>query len=134
MGKINIFTLLTTMVTQFVVGYLWFGSYLFGDVMTGTGVHGIDFLKFDVISLLLLVLSSYGLTHILDTLVKLTSTKDVGGSLKLGLTLGTFGLGFPTVLLLNLMGFSKIVLLVVFTYLVLITILTSIVVIKLKKS
>jgi len=132
MGKINIFTLLTTVIVQFVVGYMWFGTHLFGDVVTTGGGHGIDFLKMDVISLLLIVLSSYGLTHVLGKL--LTGVKDVGGALKTGLTVGSFAIGLPMVMLLNLMGISHIVLLVVFTYTVLITILTSIVVIKLGKA
>jgi len=133
MGKINIFTLLTMAVVQFVVGYLWFGSYLFGDVVT-IGGHGIDFVKLDVISVLLLILSSYGLTHIMDKLTTLTHTKNVSGGLKLGLTVGVFGIGFPIMMLLGLMGVGKVSLLVIFTYLVLITILTGIVVVKLKKA
>jgi hypothetical protein len=128
MGKINILTLLTTVVVQFVVGYLWFGTYLFGNVITASGGHGIDFMKLDVLSLLLIVLSSYGLMFILGV------TKDLGVALKTGLTVGGFGIGFPVLMLLNLMGFSHIVLLVVFTYLVLITTLTSVIVIKLKKA
>ena len=134
MGKTNLFTVLATVITQFVVGYLWYGSYLFGDVLTSGGVHGMDFLKLDIISLLLIVLSSYGLTHVLGLLVKTTGTKDIGGGLKLGLTIGSFGIGFPIIMLLNLMGLSKIVLLVIFTHLVLVTILTSVIVIKLKKA
>jgi hypothetical protein len=131
MGKINIFTLLTTVVVQFVVGYIWFGDYLFGGVMTAGGGHSVDFLKMDVLSLLLILLSSYGLTHVLGMV--LGGTKDMGGALKTGLTVGGFGIAFPVLMLMNLMGFSHIVLLVVFTYLVLITTLTSIIVIKLKK-
>lgn len=134
MGKTNLFTVLTTVIMQFVIGYLWYGSYLFGDVLTAGGVHGMDFLKLDVISLLLIVLSSYGLTHVLGTLVKTTGVKDIGGGLKLGLTVGSFAIGFPVIMLLNLMGLSKIVLLVVFTHLILVTMLTSIIVIKLKKA
>jgi hypothetical protein len=132
MGKFNVFTVLTMVVVQFVVGYVWYGSHLFGDVMASAG-HSIDFVKLDVVSLLLLILSSYGLTHVMDLLVKTTGTKDIGGGLRLGLTIGAFGIGFPIVMLLNLMGLSKIVLLVVFTHIVLITILASIIVIKLKK-
>jgi len=131
MGKVNLFTLLTAVIVQFVVGYLWFGSYLFGDVMT-TGGHGIDFLKLDVTSLLLLVFSGYGLTHVLGTLIKTMGVKDIGGITKLGLTIGGFGIGLPVTVLLNLMGFGHIMLLVIFTYLVLITILTGIVVMKTK--
>jgi hypothetical protein len=133
MGKINIFTLLTMAVVQFVVGYLWFGSYLFGDVVT-IGGHGINFVKLDVISILLLILSSYGLTHIMDKLTSLTHTKNVSGGLKLGLTVGAFGIGFTVMMLLGLMGMGKVSLLVIFTYLVLITILTGIVVVKLRKA
>ena len=131
MGKINVFTLLTTVIMQFVVGYLWYGSFMFGDVMTTSG-HTVDFLKLDVVSLLLLVLGSYGLIHVLETLQ--VHGKDVTGGLKTGLTLGVFGIGFPVVMLLNLMGLSKIVLLVVFTHLVVVSILTSIIVVKLKKT
>lgn len=132
MGKTNIFTVLITVVVQFIVGYLWYGTHLFGDVMT-TGGHSIDFLKMDVLSLLLIVLSSYGLTHVFDTLIKLTGTKDIGGGVKLGLTVGTFAIGLPIVMLLNLLGFSHIMLLVVFCHMVLISVLTNIVVLKLKK-
>ena len=132
MGKVNIFTLLTTIVVQFVVGFLWFGPHLFGDVITAGGGHSIDFLHMDVLSLLLIVLTSYGLTHILDG--RITGVKDIGGAMKTGLTVGSFAIGLPIVMLLNLMGFSHIVLLVVFTYYVLITILTTIVVLKLKKA
>jgi hypothetical protein len=133
MGKLNIFTLLVAIVVQFVVGYLWYSSYLFGDVLTATG-HTINFLKMDVISLLLIILSSYGLTHVMDMIVSLTHTKDVGGGLKVGLTVGSFALGFPVIMLLDLMGLGKVSLLVIFTHLVLVTILTTIVVIKLKKA
>jgi hypothetical protein len=125
MGKINVFTLLTTVVVQLVVGYLWFGTHLFGGVIGG---HGIDFLQTDVISLLLIVLSSYGLTHIVE------GVKDTNGAMKTGLTVGGFAIGFPIVMLLNLMGMSHITLLVVFTYIVLITTLTGIVTLKLKKA
>src|ERR1700722_19915160 len=118
MGKINIFTLLTTVVVQFVVGYLWFGPYLFGGVVE-TGGHGIDFLKMDVISLLFIILSSYGLTHIVDTMSAYTHAKDVGGVIKTGVTLGALGVGFPVVMLLNLMGIGHVALLVIFPYLVL---------------
>jgi hypothetical protein len=131
MGKINVFTLLTAVIVQFVVGYLWFGSHLFGSVM---GDHGIDFLKLDVVSLMLMILSGYGLTHVLGTLIKYSGVKDTGGLMKLGLTVGGFAIGLPVVMLLNLMGFGKIVLLVIFTYLVLISILTSIVIVKTKHS
>ena len=84
--KINVFSLLTTIVVQFVVGYLWYGVHMFGGV--DIGGHTIDFLKMDVLSILLIVLTSYGLTHILETLVKTTGTKDIGGAAKLGLTFG----------------------------------------------
>ncbi len=73
-------------------------------------------------------------THVLDTVTTLTHAKDVGGGLKTGLTVGAFAIGFPTVMLLNLLGFGHVALLVVFTHIVLITILTSIIVIKLKKA
>jgi hypothetical protein len=131
MSKVNIFTLLTAMVLQLVVGYLWYSPHLFGDVMT-TGGHSIDFLKLDIISMLLLVLGTYGLTSIMDTLEGLTHTKDMGGVLKLGVLVGVFGIGLPIIMLLNLLGFGKILLLVIFTHIVLITILTGVVVLKLK--
>ena len=131
--KINIFTLLTAVVVQFVVGYLWYGPHLFGDVVATSG-HGIDFLKLDVISLLLVVLGSYGLTSLLDTVIGLTHTKDMNGVLKTGMTVGVFGIGLPITMLLNLLGFSHIMLLVIFTHIVLVTILTGIVVLKLKKT
>lgn len=133
MGKINLFTLLSTIVMQFVVGYLWYGPHLFGDVMVAGG-HGIDFLKLDVISLLLLILGSFGLTHIFEILVKLTGTKDVGGGLKLGLSVGGFAIGLPIIMLLNLMGFGKVLLLVVFTYLVMVSMLTGSIVVKLNRA
>lgn len=129
MGKINLFTLLTAVVVQLVVGYIWFGTHLFGDVVMTSG-HGIDFLQTDLISLLLVVMSSYGLTHILDVT---GGVKDTGGALKTGLTIGGFAIGFPIVMLLNLMGMSHVTLLVVFTYIVVITTLTSIITLKLKK-
>jgi len=130
MGKLNVYNLLTTIVVQLVVGYLWFGTHLFGDVMTAGGGHGINILQMDIVSLLMLVLSSYGITQALDT----TTVKDIHGAFKTGLTIGGFTIGFPIVMLMNLLGFSHIVLLVVFTYLVLVTTLTSIVILKLKKA
>ena len=133
MTKINVFTLLTAVVVQFVVGYLWYGPHMFGDVVSTTG-HGIDFLKLDIISLLLVVLGSYGLTSILDFLTGLTHTKDIGGMMKLGLMVGVFGIGLPITMLLSLLGFTKIVLLVIFTHIVIVTMLTGIVVLKLKKT
>ena len=103
-------------------------------MITAGGGHAIDFLKMDGLSLLLILLSGYGLTHVLGTLDKLTGTKDMNGGLKLGLTVGAFAIGFPVVMLMNLMGFGHVVLLVTFTYLVLITILTNVVVIKMKHA
>src|ERR1700722_18472383 len=134
MGKTSIFTVITAVIVQFIVGYLWSGPHLFGDVITAGGGHAIDFLKLDVLSLILILLSGYGLTHVLSTLDKLTGTKDMSGGLKLGLTIGAFAIGFPTMMLMNLMGFNHVVLLVTFTYIVLITILTNLVVIKLKHA
>jgi hypothetical protein len=131
MGKTNIFTLLTVTVLQVLVGYLWYSPHFFGDVMTSVG--GVDYLKTDVMSLILIIMSSYGLVHIFEGLIKSTGTRDIGGGIKLGLTVGTFAIGLPIVTLLNLMGFGKIVLLVVFSHMVLIGILTSLVIIKLKK-
>ncbi len=132
MGKTNVFTVLAVTAVQLLVGYLWYSSHFFGDVMS-TGGHGVDFLKTDVLSLVILVLSSYGLTHIFDLLIKHTGTKDIGGGLKLGLTVGTFAIGLPIITLLNFMGFDKIVLLVVLVHMILVGVLTSLVVIKLKK-
>jgi hypothetical protein len=131
MGKVNIFTVLTVTVLQILVGYLWYSPHFFGDVITVTG--GVNYMKTDILSLLLIVLSSYGLTHIFDLLIKSTGTKDISGGIKLGLVVGTFGIGLPMLTLLNLLGFTKVVLLVVFTHMVLIGILTSLVIIKLKK-
>lgn len=132
MGKTNIVTVLAVSVVQFIIGYLWYGPHFFGDVMTATGGHSIDFMKLDVVSLLLILFSSYGLVYILDLLTKYTGTKDIGGALKLGLTVGTFAIGLPIVMMLNFLGFGKIVLLVVLIHLVLITTLSNIVVIKMK--
>ena len=134
MGKTSIFTVITAVIVQFIVGYVWYGPHLFGDVITAGGGHAVDFLKLDVLSLVLILLSGYGLTHVLGILDKLTGTKDMSGGLKLGLTVGAFAIGFPIMMLMNLMGFSHVVLLVTFTYLVLITILTNLVVIKLKHA
>ncbi len=127
--KINVFTLLSTIVVQFVVGYLWYGVHMFGGVVA-VGDHAIDYMKFDVLSLLLIVLSSYGLTYILDMM---NGAKDIGGAVKRGLNLGVFGIGLPIVMLLNLMGIGHVALLVIFTHIVLVTIFTSIIVLKLKK-
>src|ERR1700743_728577 len=116
MGKTSIFTVLTAVIVQFIVGYIWYGPHLFGDVVTANGGHAIDFLQKDIVSLLLVLLSGYGLTNILGTLDKLTGTKDVNGGMKLGLTVGAFAIGFPVMMLMNLMGFGHVVLLVTFTY------------------
>ena len=132
MGKTNLFTVLTVTVLQILVGYLWYSTHFFGDVMVTSG-HTVDYLKTDVLSLLLIVFSSYGLTHIFDMLVKSTGTKDIGGAVKLGLTVGTFAIGLPVLTLLNIMGFGKIVLLVVLIHMIVVSILTSLVIIKLKK-
>ena len=134
MGKTSIFTVITAVVVQFIVGYIWYGPHLFGDVITAGGGHTIDFLKMDGLSLLLLLLSGYGLTHVLGTVDKLTGTKDVNGGIKLGLTVGAFAIGFPVMMLMNLLGFTHVMLLVTFVYIVLITILTNLVVIKLKHA
>jgi hypothetical protein len=134
MGKTSIFTVITAVVVQFIVGYIWYGPHLFGDVITAGGGKTIDFLKMDVLSLLLILLSGYGLTHVLGTINKLTGTKDVSGGLKLGLTVGAFAIGFPTMMLMNVLGFNHVMLLVTFVYIVLITILTNIVVLKLRHA
>ena len=133
MTKINLFTLLTAVVVQFVVGYLWYGPHMFGDIVSTSG-HSIDFLKLDLITLLLVVFGSYGLTSILDTFTSLSHVKDLGGVLKMGMMIGVFGIGLPITMLLSLLGFTKIVLLVIFTHIVLVTILTGVVVLKLKKG
>ncbi|MBI3418632.1 MAG: hypothetical protein HY053_00655 [Proteobacteria bacterium] len=130
MGKINIFTVLTVLIVQGIVGYLWYGPHLFGDVMTG---HAIDVFKTDITSLVLMVLTAYGLTHVLDGLITSNGVKDVNGGIKLGLTVGSFMLGFPAIMLLNLLGFGTNMLLVIFGYLVIVTIMTTMVIIKLKK-
>jgi len=132
--KINVFTILAAVIVQFVVGYLWYGPHLFGDVVSSGGGHAVDFLKLDIVSLILLILSGYGLTHVLGWLDKLTGVKDVNGGMKLGLIVGALALGLPVVVLLNFMGIGKEALLVIFGYLVLITILTNAVVIKLKHA
>jgi hypothetical protein len=134
MGKVNGLTVLMTIVVQLIVGYLWYGSYLFGDIIKTAGGHAIDFLQTDVTSLLLLVLSSFGLTHILDGVVKHNGTKDVSDGIKTGLIFGIFGLGLPLLTLLNLMGVAKIAMLVIFMHLVIMSILTTLVVIKTKKD
>ena len=121
------------MVVQFVIGYLWYGPHLFGDVMTSSG-HGIDFLKLDIVSLLLIVLGSYGMTSILDSIINLTHTKDMNGVIKTGVMVGVFGIGLPIIMLLNLLGLSHVALLVIFTHIVLVTTLTGVVVLKLKKT
>jgi len=131
MGKVNIVAVVATIVMQVVVGYLWYGAHLFGDVISTGGGHAVDFLQMDVLSILLIVLSSYGLTIIMEAMM--TGVKDMHGVLKAGLTLGVFGIGLPIAMLLNLLGFSHIVLLVVFTHVVLITILTGIILLKLKR-
>ena len=133
MGRINLFTLLTMVFVQIVVGYVWFGPYLFGAVVTAGGGHGIDFLKLDIVSLLLVVLSSYGLTGIMGLVTSRTG-KAIGGTVKTGLLVGSFGIGFPLVMLLNLMGADKALLLVVFAYVVLITILGGVVTTRFNKA
>ncbi len=133
MGKTNIFTVLAVTILQILVGYLWYSPHFFGDVVTTTSGGVVDYLKTDVMSLMLIIVSSYGLTHIFDLLIKVTGTKDVGGGIKLGLTVGTFAIGLPVVTLLNILGFGKIVLLVVFSHILLLSILISVVMLKLKK-
>ncbi len=131
MGKINIFTVITVAIVQGLVGYFWYGPHLFGDMMTG---HAVDFLKTDIVSLVLLVLTSYGLTHVLDDLVTSAGIKDMTGGVKLGLTIGGFMVGLPAIMLLNLLGFGVNMLLVILGHLVVSTILSTLVIIKLKKA
>lgn len=133
MGKTNIFTVITVAIVLGIAGYIWYGPHLFGDVMVKGG-HSIDFLKTDVMSILLLILAAFGLTHVLDSHVDKEGIKDIHGSIKLGLPLGTFMLGLPVIMLLNLLGFGTNVLLVVFGYLVVATILATFVIAKLKKA
>jgi hypothetical protein len=133
MSKVNWLTVLMTIVVQFIVGYVWYGSTLFGDVITSGGGHAINFLQTDVTSLLLLVLSSFGLTHILGEMVDTHDIRDMGDGIKRGLTFGVFGLGLPVLMLLNLMGVGKIVMLIIFVHLIIVSILTTLVIIKTKK-
>jgi hypothetical protein len=131
MGKLNIISLLVVVVAQVLTGYLWFGPHMFGDVMTG---HGVNFLRTDVLSIILLLLTAYGLTHVLDSHITNEGVKDVNGGIKLGLTVGSYFLGFPVIMLLNIFGgFSLNALLATFGYLVVLTIITTIVLIKIKK-
>lgn len=131
MGKTNIFTVITVAIVLGIAGYVWFGPHLFGDVMK-TGGHSVDFLKTDVMSIILLILASYGLTHVLEK--HIGGVKDTHDGIKLGLNLGTFMLGLPAIMLLNLLGYSTNVLLVIFGYLVVGTILSTLTIVKLKKS
>jgi hypothetical protein len=131
MGKLNLVTLLTVIVVQTVIGYLWYGPHLFGDVMKG---HSIDVFKTDVMSIIFLVLTAYGMTHVLETHVKDSGAKDLSDGITLGLKVGSFMLGFPVIMLLNLLGgYSLDAILVIFGHLVLITIGTTLVLIKSKK-
>jgi hypothetical protein len=132
MSKVNGLTVLMTIVVQLIVGYLWYGSYLFGDIIKTAGGHAIDFLQTDVTSLLLLVLSSFGLVHILGGVIKTDGVKDTGDAMKTGLIFGLFGLGLPLMTLLNLMGVAKIAMLVILMHLVIVSILTTFVIIKTK--
>jgi hypothetical protein len=133
MGKTNIFTVITVAIVLGIAGYVWYGPHLFGDVMS-TGGHKIDFLKTDVTSVVLMILAAFGLTHVLESHVTASGVKDIHGSVKLGLSLGTFMLGLPAIMLLNILGFGTDMLLVVFGYLVVSTILTTIVIVKLKRA
>jgi hypothetical protein len=132
--KLSLSTIVTAVIMQIIVGYFWYGPHLFGDVITGTGGKAIDFIKMDTLSLVLIVLGSYGLTYILDTLTKLTKTKDTKGSVKLGLTFGVFAIGLPVTMLLHLMGYGTMALVAVFLHLVTISILTNTLIVKLKKA
>lgn len=134
MGKVNIITVLTVIALQLVTGYVWYGSTLFGDTLASSGGPAISVLKTDVLSLILAILAGYGLTFITELLVKTTGVKDIGEGLKLGLKIGFFGLGLPTIMLLNLLGFGKVTLLVVFGHLVLTGLLSGAVVTHFKKS
>ena len=98
-----------------------------------TSGHSVDYLKTDMLSLMLILLSSYGLVHIFDLLIKIMGVTTTHGGVKLGLTVGTFAIGLPLVTMLNLLGFGKIVLLVVFSHSVLLSILIGLTIIKLKK-
>src|ERR1043166_5694032 len=120
--KLSLSTIVTAVIMQIIVGYFWYGPHLFGDVITGTSGKAIDFIKMDTLSLVLIVLGSYGLTYILDTLTKLTKTKDTKGSVKLGLTFGVFAIGLPVTMLLHLMGYGTMALVAVFLHLVTISI------------
>jgi hypothetical protein len=132
MGKTNIFTVITVAIVLGIAGYVWYGPHLFGDVVTTAG-HKMDFLKTDVASIVLMLLAAFGLTHVLEKHVETHGIKDINGSIKLGLSLGTYMLGLPAIMLLNILGFGTNMLLVVFGYLVVATILTTIVIVKLKK-
>lgn len=132
--KISLSTVVTAVIMQIIVGYFWYGPHLFGDVISASDGKAIDFLKMDTLSLVLIVLGSYGLTYILDLLTTLTKTKDVHSSLKLGLTFGVFAIGLPVTMLLHLMGFSGMALVAVFLHLVTVSILTNTLIIKLKKA
>lgn len=134
MGKINSVTVLVIAVMQFVLGYLWYGPHLFGDIVTASGVHMVDFSKIDVTSLFLTLMSSYGLTYILDKFVTLTNTKDMLGGVTLGLSFGALALGLPSVMLLNLLGVGKDMLMVIFGHLVVLAMLVNLVLIKFKKA
>lgn len=134
MGKLNMMTLITVIIVQLVVGTLWYGSHLFGDVVTTHGGQAIDFLKTDIVSILFLVLASYGLTYIFDLVTTHTGVKEPTDGLKVGLIVGAFGIGLPIVMLLNLIGMNLHVVLVIFFYLVVISMLTSFIVVKTKKA
>jgi hypothetical protein len=134
MGKLNITMLLTVVIVQLVVGTLWYGSHLFGDVVTANGGTTVDFLKTDVVSIVLVVLASYGLTFIFDLLTTHTGVKETKDSLKLGLIVGSFAVGLPIIMLLNLIGTNLHILLVIFFHLVVVSMLTSLIVVKLKKT
>lgn len=134
MGKLNITMLLTVVIVQLVVGTLWYGSHLFGDVITTNGGTTVDFLKTDIVSIVLVVLASYGLTFIFDLLTTHTGVKETKDSLKLGVIVGSFAIGLPIIMLLNLIGTNLHILLVIFFHLVVVSMLTSLIVVKMKKT
>lgn len=133
MGNVKILSLVVVVLMQFVIGYVWYG-HLFGGVLVADGGKTIDFMKFDILSLVLILLSGYGLTYIMETLTKLTGSKDIMDGLKVGLTMGLFGIGFILTMLLGLMGFGTTTLLVVLGHVVLTTMFTGMIVVKLKSA
>lgn len=132
MSKLLSLPVIIAVVVQLVVSFIWYHSSLFGTIITTETGKTIDLFKADTFALVLTVLSGFGVAYVLDALMTVTGVKDITGVIKLAFTVGVLLIGLLLISLLGLLGFSKIVLMVILGHAFVTVLVAGIVLLKVK--